>query len=110
MRIPKIYLETSVLNFVFADDSPDKKTDTIKLFEEIREGKYIPFTSDYVKNEIDDTPDLDKRDELNKLITENNVKILPIAEEIERLADEYVQEGIIPFKYRTDASYCYCGR
>jgi predicted nucleic acid-binding protein len=103
MRIPKIYLETSVLNFVFADDSPDKKIDTIKLFKEIEEGRYIPFTSDYVMSEIDNTTDFHKRYEMNKLITENKAEVLPSTEETERLANEYVKEGIIPMKHRADA-------
>jgi hypothetical protein len=38
MRVPKIYLETSVFNFCFADDAPDKRDDTVRLFEEIRQG------------------------------------------------------------------------
>jgi len=103
MGIPKIYLETSVLNFVFADDSPDKKADTIKLFKEIREGKYIPFTSDYVKEEIDDATDLKKRYGMNDLIIEYNIERLQKTERIECLAEEYVKEGIIPEKYKTDA-------
>jgi predicted nucleic acid-binding protein len=103
MRIPKIYLETSVLNFVFADDSPDKKAYTIKLFKMIEMGRFVPFTSDYVKKEIRATPDILKRDELEKLITESKAIVLPNTEEIEELADEYVKEGVIPEKYRTDA-------
>ena len=103
MRIPKIYLETSVLNFVFDDDSSDKKADTIKLFKEIKEGKYIPHISDYVKKEIDNTPDPDKRRKLNKIVKEYGAKVLPRTEETEQLADEYLKEGIIPEKYRTDA-------
>jgi predicted nucleic acid-binding protein len=103
MGIPKIYLETSVLNFVFADDSPDKKADTIKLFEEIKNGRYAPFTSDYVKKEINNTPDRNKKEEMNKLIVEHNIKRLRKTNEIKRLADEYVKEGIIPEKYTTDA-------
>ena len=35
MKVLKIYLETTVFNFKFADDSPEKKQDTIKLFEVI---------------------------------------------------------------------------
>jgi hypothetical protein len=52
LKILKIYLETTVFNFRFADDSPDKKQDTIKLFDEISQGKYIPYTSDYVLQEL----------------------------------------------------------
>ena len=103
MRIPKIYLETSVLNFVFADDSPDKKADTIKLFKMIEMGRFIPYTSNHVKDEIDNTPDLEKRYDMNRLITENSTEVLPDTGEIADLADEYVKEGVIPEKYRTDA-------
>ncbi|MDR3304599.1 MAG: hypothetical protein LBS85_01005 [Clostridiales Family XIII bacterium] len=53
MRTPKVYLETSVFNFVFADDAPDKKADTLKLFEEVRQGKYEPYTSAYVVEELE---------------------------------------------------------
>jgi len=37
MRTPKIYLETTLFNFFFADDAPEKKLDTIKLFQEIKD-------------------------------------------------------------------------
>jgi predicted nucleic acid-binding protein len=103
MKIPKLYLETSVLNFVFADDSPDKRADTIKLFEDIKNGKYVPFTSDYVMDEIDNTPDFRKREELNKLILEYEIKRFQKTDEIRHLAEEYVKEGVIPEKYVTDA-------
>ena len=29
MRVPRIYLETTVFNFYFAGDAPDKRKDTI---------------------------------------------------------------------------------
>jgi hypothetical protein len=45
MRIPRVYIETSVFNFYFADNDPEKQRDTLKLFDEIREGKYEPVTS-----------------------------------------------------------------
>ncbi len=53
MRAPKIYLETSVFNFVFANDSPDKRADTLVLFEEIRQGRFEPYTSAYVLEELE---------------------------------------------------------
>ena len=52
MRVPKIYLESTVFNFYFANDAPDKRKDTLKLFEEIKEGKYIPYTSNSVLAEL----------------------------------------------------------
>ena len=102
MRIPKIYLETSVFNFAFADDAPEKKADTLKLFEEIRDGRYLPYTSKYMTDEIEKASD-EKKDRMEGVIIGHEIETLLKTAETERLADEYLKEGIIPIKYRTDA-------
>ena len=35
MRIPDIYFETTIFNFPFADDAPQYKADTLRLFAEV---------------------------------------------------------------------------
>ncbi|MCL2607509.1 MAG: hypothetical protein FWD92_02990 [Methanomassiliicoccaceae archaeon] len=70
--IPKIYLETSALNFYFADDSPDKRDDTVKLFQKIKEGKYLPFTSRFTIDEIEKAT-AEKRNMLNNLIDKHKI-------------------------------------
>jgi predicted nucleic acid-binding protein len=100
MRIPKIYLETTMFNFFF-DENRDAHEDTIKLFQEIKFGKYIPYTSDYVIEELLKAPQ-DKCDKMLSLISEYNVTVLALDAEAERLANIYVSEGIIPAKYRMD--------
>ena len=102
MRIPKIYIETSVFNHAVSDQSPENRKNTLKLFEEIKNGKFIPFTSDYVTEEIDKAS-YEKREEMRGLIPGYNIRNLQKTEEIERLADKYLEEKIIPEKYRTDA-------
>ena len=102
MRIPKIYLETSIFNFLFADDAPDKKQDALKLFEEIRQGKYQPYTSDFVVSELQDAQE-PKRSAMIDLITKYDMIVIPADEETKRLAELYVAEGIIPEKYSADA-------
>ncbi len=102
MRIPKIYLETSIFNFYFAEDAPDKREDTLRLFEEIRQGKYDPYTSDFVLQELQAAPE-PKQTKMIDLISEYNVAVLPDTVETQRLAEIYVAEGIIPAKYATDA-------
>jgi predicted nucleic acid-binding protein len=97
----EIYLETTVFNFKFAEDSPDKRADTIKLFDEIREGKYIAYTSDYVLQELLRAEE-PKRSEMVDLIGQYKVKLLEANEIAETLADKYVSEEIIPQRYRTD--------
>jgi predicted nucleic acid-binding protein len=102
MRIPKVYLETSVFNFVFADDAPEKRQNTIKLFEEIKAGKYEPYTSQYVVEELE-RASKQKRALMLGLIREHNIKTFDADSEAEQLAEIYIAEGVIPRKYATDA-------
>ncbi|MDR1193354.1 MAG: hypothetical protein LBK98_04160 [Peptococcaceae bacterium] len=102
MRAQKIYLETSVFNFYFADDASDKRDDTLRLFGEIRQGKYEPYTSDFVVQELQRAPE-PKRKAMIDLTTKYGVSVLPEDDETRRLARIYVAERIIPEKYLTDA-------
>ena len=45
LRKQKIYMETTLFNYYF-DRDRDAHADTVKLFEEIAEGKYEAFTSE----------------------------------------------------------------
>ncbi len=104
MRAAKIYIETSVFNFVFADDSPEKRDDTITLFKEIENGKYIPFTSAYAVFELRRASET-KRGAMLELVTKYNMTVLPGTDEVRQLAEKYVSEGVIPQKYLTDAMH-----
>ena len=37
---------------MFADDAPEKTWATIRLFEEIKAGRYVSYASDYVVDEL----------------------------------------------------------
>ena len=54
MRKQKVYLETTLFNFYF-DEDREAHVDTVRLFEDIAEGKYEAFTSDYAINELENT-------------------------------------------------------
>lgn len=103
MRIPTIYLETTIFNFPFADDAPQYKADTLRLFEEIKAGKFKPFTSEYVIQELEDTRDTERREKMKTLIAEYGITVIPVSDNIRQLADVYVSSGIIPIKFFTDA-------
>ena len=103
MRKPKIYLETTIFNFPFADDAPQLRADTLKLFEEIKTGKYEPYTSIYVLDELENTVQTDKLRKMKGLIEIYNITVIPISEEAERLAGLYLAEEVINKKYMTDA-------
>ena len=103
MRVPAIYLETTIFNFPFADDVPHYKADTLRLFAEIKDGKFRPFTSEYVMQELENTKNAEKLRQMKALITDHGITVIPVSEEIKRLADVYVTAGVIPEKYSTDA-------
>ena len=100
--LPKIYLETSAINFFYADDAPDKRDDTVILFNEIRSGKWEAYTSFTVIDEINNASE-ETASKLLTLIREHDISVLPPHDEIHPLADIYVNEGVIPLKYRDDA-------
>jgi len=52
----KLYLETSVWNFLFADDAPEKRDITKAFFLEVEAGRYDIFVSEVVMAEIEDAP------------------------------------------------------
>lgn len=101
-----IYLDTSIINFLFADDAPEKKEITIDLFENyIEKNIYETFISQFVFQEIEQTPDDEKRKRLFDVIEKYPIKALNIGDivSVDVLADLYVNEGIIPAKKRLDA-------
>jgi hypothetical protein len=58
---PRLYLETSVWNFVFADDAPEKKHITLTFFDKVKEDEYEIFISDTVIQEIERADESKKR-------------------------------------------------
>lgn len=97
----KIYLESSVPNFLFADDAPEKQRITKKFFEiEIR--KHDVFISQLVLDEIKQAPQ-EKSEKLHKSLPKHIFKVLDVTNECKNLADKYVEAKIIPSKFKNDA-------
>jgi len=104
----KIYLDTSVPNFLFADDSPEKREVTEDFFENfIKPSVYRAFISPVVLAEVEDTKDTGKRQQLLDVFEKYPIELLTITEsdekEIQELADKYIEAGIIPEKKIADA-------
>jgi hypothetical protein len=101
VRKQKIYLETTLFNYYFDEDRGFAHDSTVTLFGEIAAGKYEAFTSRFVVDELNDAPEA-KRDKMLSLIGEYGIPILENTDEAVRIADLYIEEKIIPHKYRTD--------
>ena len=106
-----VYLDTSVINFLFADDAPEMKDITVDFFNNfISKGVYKTFISEFVLQEILQTNDLKKREALLKVITDYDIDLVEIADytAIDNLADSYISNEVIPEKKKFDALHVAC--
>jgi len=104
MKTPRLYLETSLWNFNFADDAPEKKEVTLRFLEKVRRGEYLVYISDVVLEEIGRANE-SKRTKLLALIDEIQPEILTLDEEISALAEQYISQGVVPRAKLEDAMH-----
>jgi hypothetical protein len=74
------------------------------LFEAISAGKYEAYTSEYAMIELRKAKEPKRRNML-ALSEKFGIMMLDINTESERITDLYIQNSVIPFKYRVDASH-----
>ena len=103
LKKPLIYLETTIFNFPFADDAPQYKADTLKLFEKIKSGLFVPYTSAYVIEELEANLNQEKREKMLALISEYDITVIKKDNKFNNLAQLYIQEGAVKARYLTDA-------
>ena len=101
MRIPRIYIETTVFNACFDVDAPENIRTAWELFAAVERGNYVPFTSEYAVAELLKAYE-EKRMKMLALVEKYDIQIIKNSEEAVELANTYVEQGIIPEKYTTD--------
>ena len=104
MRKLKLYLDTSVISHLFADDVPDKMEDTKVLWNDFANGKFEIYISQVVIDEIERCPEPKQGMMLAKL-REIRFQILPETDEVITLADEYVKGGVLRRKSIADCRH-----
>ncbi|MBI5187726.1 MAG: PIN domain nuclease [Nitrospirae bacterium] len=102
MKKTKLYLDTSVPSFLFADDSPEKREVTIQFWNILKMGLYDILISDILLTEISRS-EIPSHQELEDKLSEIVLEIVSVNEDVFSLAQKYVDEGIIPQTYRDDA-------
>ena len=105
----RIYLETTIFSFYYGLEATPEykqyKTDSRAVFDLIRTGKYDAFTSTLATDELTDEPDREKRLKMLALIPEYGIKVLSSTEEMQRLTELYIQEGVVSSAWETDAAH-----
>ena len=95
-------METSVWNFMFADDAPEKKAATKKLFTKVSGGDFEIFISEHVILEIDRTKSQNKKKQLYALIAKYKPVILETTPEIIEISNKYLENGVLSEKHIDD--------
>lgn len=104
MRKLSIYVETSVWSHAFADDAPESRDATLEFLEAARQGKYDLFVSEIVLAEISQAShELAAR--LRQLLEELDPAFLEFDEDMDRLAQEFLQRGALPRSRIEDAQH-----
>ena len=95
----KVYLDTSVISALFDEKNPERKSLTEAFFKEI--GGFDSFISEITIAEIDRTPDNELKNKMREVIKQ--FSFLTVNNEVEWLANQYIQNGAIPESYPEDA-------
>lgn len=101
MRKVKVYLDTSVVSHLDAPDTPEKMSDTLLLWEELKAGKYQAIISDVTVAEITKCSE-PKRTMLFKKLNEIDYELHEENEETIALADNYLKYGVLKSKSMDD--------
>lgn len=81
--------------------------ENLKLFEDIKNGLFEPYTSTIVVDELLKAQE-PKKSKMLELIPQYDISVLPATEENNELAQVYVRNNIIPQKYIDDARHIAC--
>lgn len=101
MRKLRLYFDTSIISYLFADDTPDKMNDTIRLWDECVAQKYEVFISDVVTSEIQQCSE-PKRSGMLKKMQQLEINLLHETAEVQELAREYIKGGVLKEKSYDD--------
>jgi predicted nucleic acid-binding protein len=102
LKKTKLYLDTSVPSFLFADDSPEKREATIQFWDILKLGLYDIVISDILLMEISRC-EISLSQKMEDKLSEIVLDIVSVNEDIFSLAQKYISEGIIPQTYQDDA-------
>ena len=101
MKKLKIYLDTSVISHLDQQDAPEKMEDTLKLWEELEQGKYVACISDVCFDELKGCNE-EKQTILYGYLGNINYQRYQVTPEIKELAEKIIEFGVLTKKSYDD--------
>ena len=99
----RVYIDTSVINGLLADDAPEIQSKTKAFFQRVQRGEFELYVSKLVHDEINATPDAVRRALLLGIFLNYTFHFLEPLDSTVELAEKYVKKGAIPAKSYPDA-------
>ena len=100
----RIYLDTSVISFLKAEDSSEKMRDTVLLWDDIKNNMYDVIVSDLTIKEIEQCPEPKRSYMLNEL-REIEMTVVQIENDVDELSKEFINAGILKEKSFDDCRH-----
>ena len=97
----RIYLDTSVISACVDPRDPIRQEVTREFWARL--SSYEAHVSPLVLQEIEDTADVSRRDEMGALV--RPLVVLPWTDEMERLSERYIEAGAFSPAMRQDAQH-----
>ncbi|GFI43785.1 tRNA(fMet)-specific endonuclease VapC [Lachnospiraceae bacterium] len=104
MRKLKVYLDTSVVSYLYQLDTPEKMKDTLELWELFGQGRYEVYISDIVLNEISGCSQ-EKLDILLGYLKQVQYHLIHTDEDTVELAEKFIDFGILKKKSFDDCQH-----
>ena len=101
MRKLKLYLDTSIMSHLFADDVPDKMDDTKRLWDKLIANEYDIVISPVVAGEIKKCSE-PKRSQMLAKLQSIKFHVLTESDEVKTLAAAYIKGGVLKEKSLDD--------
>ena len=99
----RIYIDTSVINGLVADDAPEIQAKTKLFFQRVRKGEFELYISKLVRDAIEATPDPRRRALLLGILSNYPFRTLDPTDLTIELAELYLRKGALPAKSYADA-------
>jgi len=113
MKKLKIYLDTSIISHLYAKDAPERMSDTLELWRQIKDGIYDVLISNITFEEISHCNE-PKRSIMADFISQIEFSNEDETRESLELVDNYLKFGVLNSKSRDDlrhislATVCKC--
>lgn len=104
MQKLKVYLDTSVISYLYQEDAQEKMQDTLQLWERFKKQQYEVYISDIVINEISDCTE-EKLNILMDYLNQIEYHLIATDEDTVGLAEKFIDFGILKQKSFDDCQH-----